>query len=309
MAKPGMLALHPELARFARDKTLVAAIKPLGDFLIAEVDASVATNFIRARLTAGCAKSTVKREVGALQTVFNKLRFLDPEAWRRMPDRENPFAGADKSLLEGHKRRVRRRLSPEEEAALFRVLGGMRRKAMLQIVALAMTTSMRRGECLFLRWSQVKETYIQLEAEETKSGEDRSVLLSKDAKAVLASIERVPGRDRLFDYTADGFKTNFARALKKAGIADYRFHLLRHESISRAIENLADPSAVMLSQLTGMKSTRHLQEQYIDPHAEDEIAKRGQITSVAALMKSVGHADMQTLNHYTNLLADKGRSG
>lgn len=305
MQKAGFFAMNPALAKHLKDPSLAATDKQFGDFLVAEVDSSVATRFIRARLNQGCAKSTVRREVGALQTFFNKLRFIDPAAFRKLPGGENPFEACDKSLLRGHNRTTHKRIAVGDEAELWKSLAAMRNPAMLQIVALSLATAMRRGECLFLKWSQIHGSYILLDADETKSERDRRVILNDDAKRILATVKPVKGRDRLFNYTADGFKSNWRRALDKAGIDELKFHTLRHEAISRVIERLSAPSAVVLSTITGMLSTRHLHDAYLAPHEDAVRAEQGVISSVPDLMKSVGHTTQQMLLHYSHKKLDE----
>ena len=71
----------------------------------------------------GRAKSTVKREIYALQGVVNKLRFTDNKAWKRL-NGHNPFAEADKAKVKGGERRRRRIISPdEEEVSMFKRFG------------------------------------------------------------------------------------------------------------------------------------------------------------------------------------------
>ena len=79
----GPLAGSREMAKgFAR--------KPIGDFYIDELFEQQATDYIRVRLEAGRAKSTVKREVYVLQSVVNKLRYTDQKAWRRLNSHTTP---------------------------------------------------------------------------------------------------------------------------------------------------------------------------------------------------------------------------
>lgn len=72
--------------------------KPIGDFYIDDLTEQEATEYINAGLWEGKAKSTIKRDIYALQSVVNKLRYTDNKAWKRL-DGHNPFVMADKSKL------------------------------------------------------------------------------------------------------------------------------------------------------------------------------------------------------------------
>lgn len=285
--------------------------KPFGRFKLDEITEQTANDYVRARL-ATVSKATARREVGQMQAFFNKLRHFDKVAWDRLPS--NPFEGVDKSLLDGHNKKRRRVLSEEEEERLFLALAEARSKSdkltstvrtseMPLIVALALATGMRRGEVLTLRWEQVQDNCISLGADETKSDEERFVILSDDAKAILAKIPRKD--ERLFHYTADGFKSNWQRTIKKAGLDGFRFHDLRRTMISRVVATVS-ASPIVIGELTGMKSVDHLERAYIEPIQERAAAEHG-ITSERVLMQSVGHKGKRMLAHYTNLLPPQPR--
>jgi integrase len=293
---PGFFELNNSLHKHFKDGGSQVGLRALGEFDITEIDGAVATDYIRERLKT-VQKSTVRREIGQLQTIFNKLPFIAPATAKLITS--NPFEQADKALLKGHNKKRKRRIATTEEDKLFKHLAGMRNPAMLQIVALALATGMRRSEVLFLEWDYIKKGYILLPEDATKSQEERTVWISKDAQAILDTIKRVERQKRLFMYTIDGFKTNFYRAVKACGIEDLRFHDLRREHITRMVLALTDPSAIVISQMVGMRSAAHVQSQYIDPAVQD--AKHG-ITDTSSLMSSVGHKKLGMLNHYTNIV-------
>ena len=104
---------------------------------------------------------------------------------------------------------------------------------------LLMLTGCRRNEILTLRWEDVRLEAQELRLRDSKSG-PRTVSLSPEAAAVLASIERLPGnpwvipgakpRQRL-----SGLFAPWSRVRARAGLDDVRLHDLRHSYASRAL--------------------------------------------------------------------------
>lgn len=126
--------------------------------------------------------ATVYREITTFKTIFNK-------AVGNGKAERNPAQGV-KLLKENNKRD--RVLSSEEYARLLvhctEHLG--------PIVRLAYHTGMRRGEILNLTWGQVdlKEGFIRLEPEHTKTNEGRLVLLNRELVDMLKAMPRgLPG--------------------------------------------------------------------------------------------------------------------
>ncbi len=292
---PAIFHIKPHLQQYA--KAGAVGRKPLGEFYLQELSSVVSTDFVITRLKT-VAKSTVKREITQLATVINKMRFFFPNSEKYI--KGNPFADYDKSLLKNAEVKRSRRLTDQEEVDLVNALRSMRNPAMYQIAFLALSTGMRRSEVLFLQWDYIKDGYIELPDEATKAG-SRRVMLNEDASSILKSVKRVPKEPRLFRYTIEGFKTNMSRAIKKAGLADFKFHDLRREHISRLIQMLATPNSIVLSELTGMKSVRHLQDAYIEQHEEQEALKVGVAGSIKQVMRSVGHSSVEMTQHYTTL--------
>jgi Phage integrase family. len=103
----------------------------------------------------------------------------------------------------------------------------------------------------------------------TKNGEARTMPLSSRAVATLENLPRnLDGR--VFGTTYEGIHQAFVRACRRAGIADLRFHDLRHEATSRLFEKGFNPMEV--SAITGHKTLQML-KRYTHLRAED-LAKR-----------------------------------
>ena len=104
------------------------------------------------------------------------------------------------------------------------------------IVALAVSTGMRRGEILKIRWLDIDLTHGHVLLPQTKNGSGRIVYLNKLALAAIRSIpsnvETGPA-DLLFpSLTGPQVSMHFARVCRRLRIADFRFHDLRHTAAS-----------------------------------------------------------------------------
>jgi integrase len=103
---------------------------------------------------------------------------------------------------------------------------------------------MRRGEIMNLTWDRVDlhRRAITLRPEDTKSQERRSAPIVGHAHEVLKELSKVRRIDThlVFPAPVDGrtepkpidITSAWERALKKAGIEDFRFHDLRHTAAS-----------------------------------------------------------------------------
>lgn len=268
--------------------------KPLGEFKIEEVTEQTATEYIIERLKT-VSKSTVVREVGAMQSFFNKLRYIDKASYDKLE--YNPFEQADKSLLKGHTVKRKRRLEDGEEDRLLTALSECKNPEMIQIFMLSLLTGMRRGEVLNLRWDQIHKNGKAVYLDETKSS-DRMAILNDDAKAVLETVKKKD--ERLFHYTADGFNSNWQRVKQRAKISNWKFHDCRREFISRTLEMMGSAPTTVLAEMAGFKDVAHVERSYVEPY-KVELAVENGIKSESDLMRSVGHADRKILARYLTL--------
>lgn len=260
-----------------------------GDLKPEDVNEQVATDFIIERLKT-VAVSTVQREVFLMQGFFNKLRYLDNETWKRI--KANPFKESDKSLLKSVTKKRKRRLSNDEEIKLFKALKECKNPEMIEIFGMALSTGMRRGEILELKWSNIKEHVI--EVEQAKAGA-REVVLNSDAKAILEIANKRKKNEQIFHYTPDGFATNWDRVKKRANIENFRFHDCRREFISRLIETISNPMAI--AEMTTLKDVNHIEKYYLEPLRAEAAAEKG-ISTEQDLMRSVGHKSRTTTALY-----------
>ena len=167
--------------------------------------------------------STVNRELTTLKTIFNK-------AVRNGKAERNPALGV-KAFKENNARD--RILSPEEYVRLLAHCPAH----LKPIVKLAYHTAMRRGEILGLTWGAVdlKEGFIKLRAEDTKTNEGRLVPLNEELVEMFKAMPRGLPMTPVFTYQGHSMaemKRSFATACKRAGIENFTFHDLRHTAIN-----------------------------------------------------------------------------
>ncbi|HKQ78050.1 MAG TPA: site-specific integrase, partial [Blastocatellia bacterium] len=126
-----------------------------------------------------------------------------------------------------------------------------------QIVALAVSTGMRRGEILGLRYLDVDLSNRRILLPQTKNGEGRIVYLNDMAAMVMESMQREEAKpaDKIFEeWSEDDVKYAFEKARSAIGREDFRFHDLRHTAASWMRMSGADIHTV--AQLLGHKDLR-----------------------------------------------------
>ena len=125
-------------------------------------------------------------------------------------------------------------LTDDERERLLAACKVSRNRYLYLIVVLAISTGARRGELLSLRWSDVDLQRCTLTFHETKNGERRAVPCTGHALDLLKrhAQGRCSGTSLVFpDATGRkplSIKDAFANSVQRAGIADFRFHDLRH---------------------------------------------------------------------------------
>jgi integrase len=292
------------LAKFGRSD---AELRRLGDFYLDEIDVAVANDFLRTRVKTH-KSSTVKRELGDLQTIWARLKHLDPAAAKRLPA-ENPWKEAEQAIIQDSGEKRERHLSDEEEFRLLVELVACRNKDMPCIVGLALATGMRRGEVLMLEWGQINEEegYLRLAPSQTKAKRSRYVALTPDAMAWIADkrerldVRQPKATERLFAYTVDGFKSVWNRVVVRAKVENLRFHDTRRTAITEMLRKMANPSPVAVKRLTGMQSVDHIEREFVIPFEERQRASEGRFNSEKDIRANVGHSDARMTDHYANL--------
>lgn len=176
----------------------------------------------------GLSTATANRYLSALSKAFKNA----VKEWKWV--RENPLRNVSRETEP--KGRVRY-LSDEERAALLEACRKSEYKPLYLIVLFAVTTGMRRGELLGLRWQDVDlERRVAL-LQNTKNGDRRSVPVVPEVALLLREHGKVRRLDNDLIFTSDSaevwlFDKAWYQALKEAKTKDFRFHDLRHTAAS-----------------------------------------------------------------------------
>jgi integrase len=134
-----------------------------------------------------------------------------------------------------------RYLLDEERGRLLGECTRASNSAVYPIVVLAISTGMRKGEILNLRWEDVDLAKGRAILWETKNGEKRVVPLTGHALDVLkewSKVKRIdtslifPGTQHGTDAKPLEFRKHWLAALDRAEVRDFRFHDLRHSTAS-----------------------------------------------------------------------------
>jgi integrase len=175
-----------------------------------------------------------------------------------------------------------RRLSLEEEKRLLAAIDGHSNPMLHWIVRIALETGMRASEIVTLRRMQVDLKRRIVRLLETKNTSPRTVPLTVIAAASFREALDHPIRpidtDLIFfgEPGRDGkrrpyqFNPVWLNIKREQGLADVRFHDLRHEAVSRFVE--AGFSDQEVSAISGHKSMQML-KRYTHLRAEDLVAR------------------------------------
>lgn len=180
-----------------------------------------------------------------------------------------------------------RRLTTEEESRLMAAVAAHSNPMLGWIVTVAVETGMRLSEIVTLTRDQVHVSRRIVRLTDTKNSSPRTVPLTvtaaKTMRKALANPIRPIDTDLVFfgEPGRDGkrrpyvFSRTWQRIVKQAGLADFHFHDLRHEAVSRFVEaGLSDQEVAAIS---GHKSMQML-KRYTHLRAEDLVAKLDLVT-------------------------------
>ncbi|NQV59374.1 MAG: site-specific integrase [Alphaproteobacteria bacterium] len=106
------------------------------------------------------------------------------------------------------------------------------------IVVLAISTGMRRGEILGLKWEAVDLPGGRITLRETKNDELRVVTLTGKAHALMSALAEIRNNSSPYVFAGDNpvkpidIKRSWYTALRRAKLEEFRFHDLRHTAAS-----------------------------------------------------------------------------
>ncbi len=163
-------------------------------------------------------------------------------------------------------------LSDEERARVLKACLESRNTHLYPAVVVALSTGVRQGELLGLRWRDVDLDRGMIILHQTKNDERRAVPLVGHALHVVRQLSNAPHEDAdmIFKARSPGrrasLRTAWERALRRAEIADFRFHDLRHSTASYLAMNGA--SLAEIAEVLGHKTLQmvkryaHLSDQH-----------------------------------------------
>ncbi len=169
------------------------------------------------------ANNTVRLELAALSVVFQQAH----KEWG-FASLGNPIQQIRKpSPGKARDRRL-------ESGELIKLISATESPTLCEIMVLAVEAAMRLSEIVSLRWENIDLDRSIATLPDTKNGDVRLVPLSRTAIQLLRPMKMDSGQ--VFAITPHAVSVAFARATKRAGLSNLRFHDLRHESISRLFE-------------------------------------------------------------------------
>lgn len=169
----------------------------------------------------------------------------------------------------------KRRLTDDEWVKLEEACKQSRNTWLHPALLLAVETAMRQGELLGLKRTDVDKAKCTAWLQETKNGEPRAVPLTSRALEVIEGLPRST-TGLVIPVEKQALHSTFKTACRRAGIDDYRWHDLRHESLSRFAER-GDLSLLELAAISGHKSAGSLKmlQVYVQFHASKLAQKLG----------------------------------
>lgn len=214
------------------------------------------------RRSMGRAENTIRLELALVQHLFEIAR----KEWG-MESLLNPLKNIRKPS--GSLERDRR-LVGNEHTRIAEMLRSSENRYALPAFELAIETSLRQGVLVQLRWEWVDldRAVVTMPASLRRHGNKGvpPVLpLSSKAREVLKGLSPKP-EGLILDTTANALRCVWKRTLKELGIANLRWHDLRHEAASRFFEKGLHPLEV--ASITGHKSLTMLRRYtHLQPEA------------------------------------------
>ena len=239
--KRGTLKSLVNWERYAKQWKETLAGKTLRQLVPGDVE-----RYAARRRTQGLSDASVNRELTFLRSVIN-MAIADGKA------ETNPVLS--RLFVKESNERVRY-LTDEEEKSLREKVDD----ADWPKVAVAIHTGLRQGNLFQLRWSDVNFDAGVVRVPRSKSGEAYTVPMNDEVRAVLRDLPSrlrsewvFPSRDGDTPLNPKNFLHRvFYPALEEAGIADFRWHDLRHTFASRLV--LAGVDLPTVKELMGHKT-------------------------------------------------------
>ncbi|WP_054075036.1 tyrosine-type recombinase/integrase [Comamonas testosteroni] len=267
-------------------------IDELGHYALSEVTTDLVTRSMdklkksKTRLGKSPAPATVLRYLMALSHAFNVAR----KQWNWCES--SPVENVQRPKVKNERTRY---LTDAEREALLRACKNSPNADLYLVVLLAISTGMRKGEIMGMRWQDIHtapdQSFTRVHLTKTKNDKARSVLLTSPALELMEE-RRIKQIDSLQAKAATGLifpsavnanqpvdlRKPWGSALQAAGIEEFRFHDLRHTTASYLAMNGA--SLLSISKVLGHQTTKmterysHLATSHIDEVVRSMNAKK-----------------------------------
>jgi len=226
------------------------------DMWLEEISELEVRTYKRRREEAGAKNNTINNELSALRKTLNlakrgRYSIDDLIQWG--------------SYIKDYEFRERV-LSYEEEEKLMSELADH----LKPIVVCALNTGMRKGEILSLKWKNVIDGKIIIEAKNTKTKKQRRIPINRTLGQVFEILKSRNGHSEfVFTYgekRMGDVQNGFSKACARAGVEDFHFHDLRRTFATRLMQNGFD--IYKISQLLGHADVK-MTQRYINWQSDD----------------------------------------
>jgi len=180
--------------------------------------------------------ATINRDLATLRNMLNKA--VD---WGMIES--SPFRGVKLFKVSNINLRI---ISNDE----FNLLYESSPLDLKPVILSAITTGMRLGELLSLKWNDINLNDGYITVRDSKNYEGRTIPINTTLLKVLSDLKKYSENGYVFRYRKSIERT-WTKALKISGIAHCRFHDLRHTFASRLV--MAGTDLVTVKQLLGHK--------------------------------------------------------
>ncbi len=236
----------------------------IGEYTLGDVTPALITE-CRDRLLVGISKqgkpystATVNRYLAALSHVFtvavNEWGWMEDSPMRKVKKTTEP-RGRVRFLSEDEV--VNGTTEDGERTRLLKACKTSDNPYLYPVVVLALSTGMRKGEIMGLKWSNIDLSKGRITLYETKNNEIRVVPLVGHAMGLIKKQVRRIDTPLLFPGKVkpslpQDLRAPWQAALKKAEVSDFRFHDLRHSAASYMAMNGA--SMTEIAEVLGHKT-------------------------------------------------------
>lgn len=180
------------------------------------------------------APATINRYQAALSAVFTwaQRRRHAPKGW------QNPCVHVE---MRPEKNEIVRFLSEAEQRALLAECRRSRWPRLYLVVLMGLTTGARRGELEALRWRDIDLARAEATVHRSKNG-DKKVLplvpaVVEEMRPMYGAPDALVFASRVRPDRAYNFNPAWSKALKGAGVKNFRLHDLRHSCASALAQN------------------------------------------------------------------------